>query len=46
MSSEGDITRYDYKEGGYNGEYFKIADGILEFYNNENKLFTKGTPID
>jgi hypothetical protein len=46
MSSEGDITRYDYKEDGYNGEYFKIADGILEFYNSENKLFTKGTPID
>lgn len=46
MNREGNITRYDYKEGGYNGEYFKIADGILEFYNSENKLFTKGTPID
>lgn len=46
MNREGNITRYDYKEGGYNGEYFKIADGILELYNSENKLFTKGTPID
>lgn len=42
----GEITRYDYKEDGYNGEYFKIADGILEFYNSEDKLFTKGTPIE
>lgn len=33
--------RYDYKEGGYNGEYFVLnSNDALEFYNNENKNFT------
>ena len=33
--------RYDYKEGGYNGEYFVLnSNDGLEFYNNENKNFT------
>lgn len=37
-------TRYDYKEGGYNGEYFILNnDGGLEFYNSENKNFTTAT---
>lgn len=37
----GNGTRYDYKEGGFNGEYFIInSDGGLEFYNSENKNFT------
>lgn len=37
--------RYDYKDGGYNGEYYILtSDGILEFYNSENKRFTTATP--
>lgn len=37
-------TRFDYKEGGYNGEYFILNnDGGLEFYNSENKNFTTAT---
>lgn len=33
--------RYDYKGGGYNGEYFILnSAGSLEFYNSENKNFT------
>jgi len=34
-------TRYDYKNGGYNGEYFILNEnGNLEFYNSENINFT------
>jgi hypothetical protein len=34
-------VRYNYKEGGYNGEYFVLnINGELEFYNSENKNFT------
>lgn len=34
-------TRYDYKGGGFNGEYFIVnSNGGLEFYNSENKNFT------
>lgn len=37
----GNGTRYDYKQGGYNGEYFILnSDGGLEFYNSEDKKFT------
>ncbi|MFP9099157.1 hypothetical protein ACLI09_08895 [Flavobacterium sp. RHBU_24] len=33
--------RYDYKNGGSNGEYFILnSDNELEFYNKENKNFT------
>lgn len=36
--------RYEYKEGGFNGEYFILnSDGGLEFYNSENKNFTTAT---
>lgn len=39
-------TRYDYKEDGYNGEYFIInKNGELEFYNSENKNFTNGNKL-
>lgn len=39
-------TRFDYKNGGYNGEYFVLNDkGELEFYNTENKNFTTATKI-
>lgn len=45
-SKENSSTRYDYEEGGYNGEYFKVnANNELEFYNKESKLFTKAQPI-
>ena len=38
--------RFDYKEGGYNGEYFILNnDGGLEFYNSENKNFTTATKM-
>lgn len=34
-------TRYDYKDDGFNGEYFVLnSDGELEFYNSKNKKFT------
>lgn len=37
-------VRYDYKEGGYNGEYFVLnSNEELEFYNSENKNFTTAT---
>ena len=37
--------RYDYKEGGYNGEYFILNNEKgLELYNSENKNFTTATP--
>ena len=37
-------TRYDYKEDGYNGEYFVVnGGGELDFYNEENKKFTTAT---
>lgn len=40
-------TRYDYLSNGYNGEYFKVnSNKELEFYNKENKLFTKGQAIN
>jgi hypothetical protein len=36
--------RYNYKKGGYNGEYYILnTNGDLEFYNNENKNFTTAT---
>ena len=39
-------TRYDYKEGGTNGEYFILnSSGELEFYNKENKKFTTATKL-
>ena len=39
-------TRYDYKEGGTNGEYFILNDkSELEFYNKENKKFTVATKL-
>jgi hypothetical protein len=45
-SKENTSTRYDYKSEGFNGEYFKVnANNELEFYNKENKLFTKGLPL-
>ncbi|MDP1623770.1 MAG: hypothetical protein Q8M08_15700 [Bacteroidales bacterium] len=45
-SKESSSTRYDYKSEGFNGEYFKVnANNELEFYNKENKLFTKGLPL-
>jgi len=38
--------RYDYKEGGTNGEYFILkSSGELEFYNKENKRFTTATKL-
>jgi hypothetical protein len=38
-------TRYDYKDGGYNGEYFIINnENGLELYNSENKNFTTASP--
>lgn len=38
-------TRYDYKEGGYNGEYFILNnENGLELYNSENKNFTTAMP--
>ncbi len=36
------VVRYDYYSNGYNGEYFKVKNNILEFYNKENKMYTKG----
>lgn len=37
--------RYDYKNGGYNGEYFILNNqNGLELYNSENKNFTTATP--
>ena len=37
--------RYDYKDGGYNGEYFILNnENELELYNSENKSFTTATP--
>ncbi len=37
--------RYDYKDGGYNGEYFILNnENGLELYNSENKNFTTATP--
>jgi len=37
----GNGTRYDYKKGGYNGEYFILnSESGLEFYNSEGKNFT------
>lgn len=37
--------RYDYKDGGYNGEYFILnSNNGLELYNSENKNFTTATP--
>ena len=34
-------TRYDYKDGGYNGEYFVLnKENNLELYNKENKNYT------
>lgn len=42
---DGSSIRYDYTEG-YNGEYFKVnSNNELEFYNKEDKMFTKGIPI-
>lgn len=42
----GNGRRYDYKEDGYNGEYFILNNsGELEFYNNENKKFTTATKL-
>ena len=38
-------TRYDYKAGGYNGEYFILnKENNLELYNKENKNFTTALP--
>jgi hypothetical protein len=40
-TKEKSVTRYDYKNGGYNGEYFVLNKiGNLEFYNSENINFT------
>ncbi|MBF2710021.1 hypothetical protein [Flavobacterium soyangense] len=37
--------RFDYKDGGYNGEYFILNnENRLELYNSENKNFTTATP--
>lgn len=37
--------RYDYKDGGYNGEYFILNNQSgLELYNRENKKFTTAMP--
>lgn len=37
--------RYDYKDGGYNGEYFILNNQKeLELYNIENKNFTTANP--
>ena len=37
--------RYDYKDGGYNGEYFILnKEKNLELYNKENKNFTTAMP--
>lgn len=37
--------RYDYKGGGYNGEYFILNNvNRLELYNSEDKNFTTATP--
>ena len=45
-TKENSSTRYDYLADGYNGEYYKVnSNNELEFYNKENKLFTKGQPI-
>lgn len=45
-SKNKDGIRYDYKEGGYNGEYFILnKNNVLEFYNAENKKFTAGIII-
>lgn len=39
-------TRYDYKTGDNNGEYFVVNNsGELEFYNKEKKKFTTATKI-
>ena len=36
-----DGIRYEYSEGGYNGEYFVLnSKGELEFYSSDNKNFT------
>lgn len=41
----GDKIRYDYKNGGYNGEYFMVnKKNELEFYNKSGKEFTKALP--
>lgn len=38
---QGNTTRYNYKNGGYNGEYFIVNESEeLDFYNSENKKFT------
>lgn len=38
-------VRYDYKDGGYNGEYFILNNAKeLELYNSENKNFTTAMP--
>jgi len=45
-TKENSSIRYDYKAGSYNGEYFKVnSNNELEFYNKENKIFTKGQPL-
>ncbi|WP_066434519.1 hypothetical protein [Chryseobacterium sp. CCH4-E10] len=37
--------RYNYKEDVSQGEYFILNNDTLEFYNSENKIFTKGAKI-
>ncbi|MCS4305358.1 hypothetical protein [Chryseobacterium sp. BIGb0232] len=41
ISSKNGI-RYNYKENISQGEYFILNNDILEFYNAEDKIFTKG----
>ncbi|MBW6483578.1 MAG: hypothetical protein K0B10_11035 [Vicingaceae bacterium] len=43
--NDGEAIRYNYKTNSYNGEYFKVRNNELEFYNKENKMFTIGKPI-
>ncbi|MFP3835493.1 hypothetical protein [Chryseobacterium sp. SIMBA_028] len=33
------------KDGGSQGEYYILNNNILEFYNKEDKMFTKGVKL-
>lgn len=40
-------TRFDYKDGGSNGEYFILTkSGILEFYSEDNTKFTTASKTE
>lgn len=44
MNSKNGV-RYDYKENVSQGEYFILNNGVLEFYNDENRMFTTASKL-